>query len=336
MTIKYGTESDIRRDLAEKGSDQAWLDVLELRAFCEDTDEDILAYEKVLLHPFRGPSVIEDAQPSDGSLTGARIPKSWENWTSYFRTYLKGIPANFYAAAFDMAVDAAVNAKFLVHRVGRAGSGGGGVMRSRGHRSGTRGSEPAALALPAQPDRQARRGQLELASSRARVDRCAGQRRSHSRAAHSHWMTCCPSARQWAGANAEHAQASPRTPSEGARLLVEAAMAILRAPPSEETREDRAVRSCSASRPSLKNHRSSTVSTTLRRDAVQAGLTEIAAPPPPGRGQAGTARPGSRKLSPTSASPMRRLPALWSEPLPVLVEQRCRQPTPVNTWLTWS
>jgi hypothetical protein len=113
MTIKYGTESDIRRDLAEKGSDQAWLDVLELRAFCEETEEDILAYEKVLLHPFRQPGVSKSTTQRWVFDRRANT-ENWENWTSYFRTYLKGIPANFYAAAFDMAVDAAVNAKFLV------------------------------------------------------------------------------------------------------------------------------------------------------------------------------------------------------------------------------
>jgi hypothetical protein len=113
MTVKYGTENDIRRELAEKGSDQTWLDVLELCAFCEDTEEDILAYEKVLLHPFRGNG--SSKWTAQRWVFDRRTdPENWENWTGYFRRYLKGIPANFYETAFEMAVDAAVNAKFLV------------------------------------------------------------------------------------------------------------------------------------------------------------------------------------------------------------------------------
>jgi CHAT domain-containing protein len=113
MTVKYGTEGDIRRDLAERGSDQEWLDVLELRAFCKETDEDILAYEKVLLHPFRGPS--SSKWTAQRWVFDRRTdPQIWEAWTSYFRRWLKGIPANFYEIEFEMAVDAAVNAKFLV------------------------------------------------------------------------------------------------------------------------------------------------------------------------------------------------------------------------------
>jgi len=113
MTVKYGTEGDIRRDLAERGSDQDWLDVLELRAFCQETDEDILAYEKVLLHPFRGPS--SSKWTAQRWVFDRRTdPESWETWTGYFRKYLKGIPDNFNKIEFEMAVEAAVNAKFLV------------------------------------------------------------------------------------------------------------------------------------------------------------------------------------------------------------------------------
>lgn len=113
MTVKYGTENDIRRELAEKGSDQTWLDVLELCAFCEDTEEDILAYEKVLLHPFRGNG--SSQRTAQRWVFDRRTdPENWETWTGYFRRYLKGIPANFYKEAFEMAVDAAVNAHFLV------------------------------------------------------------------------------------------------------------------------------------------------------------------------------------------------------------------------------
>jgi hypothetical protein len=113
MTVIYGTEGDIRRELAEKGSDQAWLDVLELGAFCEDTEEDILAYEMVLLHPFRG--LGSSKRTAQQWVFDRRTdPEKWKTWTGYFRTYLKGIPGNFHETAFDMAVDAAVNANFLV------------------------------------------------------------------------------------------------------------------------------------------------------------------------------------------------------------------------------
>jgi len=116
MTVKYGTEHDIRHDLWEKGSDQDWLHVLELRAFSEETEEDILAYEMVLLHPFRGPgpSKWTGQQWVFDRRMDPADPEKWDTWTRFFRTYLKGIPANFYKTAFDMAVDAAVNAKFLV------------------------------------------------------------------------------------------------------------------------------------------------------------------------------------------------------------------------------
>lgn len=64
-----------------------------------------------------------------------------------------------------------------------------------------------------------------------------------------------------------HAQASPRTPSEGARLLVDAATAILRAPPSEETArivgEVLQRLETFPQEPSVVD-----LSTTLRRDAV--------------------------------------------------------------------
>jgi hypothetical protein len=112
MTVKYGTEGDIRRDLMERGSDQDWLDVLELRAFCQETDEDILAYEKVLLHPFRRSSKSEST--TQRWVFDRTNPQIWETWTDFFRRHLQGIPANFNTDTFVMAVDAAAIAKFLV------------------------------------------------------------------------------------------------------------------------------------------------------------------------------------------------------------------------------
>jgi len=113
-----------------------------------------------------------------------------------------------------------------------------------------------------------------------------------------------------------HTKASHRTPSEGAKLLAEAATAILRTPSEDTPRIVREVLErlkAFSQEPSVVD-----VSAKLRREAVRAGLTGIAAPLPTDEG--GPVPPGlaaeniasEPDAAPASAGP---------EPLPVLVER---------------
>jgi hypothetical protein len=115
-----------------------------------------------------------------------------------------------------------------------------------------------------------------------------------------------------------HGQATHRTPSEGAGLLVNAATAILRTPPSKETarivREVMDRLETFPQEPSVVD-----VSARLRRDAVQAGLTEVAAPPPPDEG--GTAPPSSVADDIASNELDAARASVWSQLLPALVER---------------
>jgi hypothetical protein len=114
-------------------------------------------------------------------------------------------------------------------------------------------------------------------------------------------------------------KASHRTPSEGAKLLAEAAMAILRTP-SEDT--PRIVREVLERLKGFPQEPSVVVvSAKLRREAVQAGLTGIAARFQ--RTRAGRCHQAWLRKMPPAASPMRRLPApgrnhcpFWSSETP--------------------
>lgn len=112
LTVKYSTEDDIRRQLSETGLDQKWLGVLKLQPFDSATEEDLLAYELVLLHPFRSAGSRNAEQ--EWVFNRAATPEDWARGTAYFRTYLKGIPANFQQVMFDATVDAGVMASFLL------------------------------------------------------------------------------------------------------------------------------------------------------------------------------------------------------------------------------
>jgi hypothetical protein len=112
-------------------------------------------------------------------------------------------------------------------------------------------------------------------------------------------------------------KASHRTPSEGAELLAEAAMAILRTP-SEDT--PRIVREVLERLKGFPQEPSvAVVSAKLRREAVQAGLTGIAAPLPTDEG--GPVPPGLAAENAASGEPDAAPASAGPEPLPVLVER---------------
>ena len=115
-----------------------------------------------------------------------------------------------------------------------------------------------------------------------------------------------------------HTQASPRTPSEGAEMLANAATAILRTPPLEVTA--RIVREVLDRLETFPREPSvADVSAKLRRDAVQAGLVEVAAPLSPDEG--GPASANSVADDITGSEPDAAPTSVWPEPLAVLAER---------------
>jgi hypothetical protein len=113
VAVMLGTGDDIRRQIGDRVVDTArWIDVHPLRPFSADGEEDLLAYESVLLYPFRG---------ADGSLASkpwvfnrALGPDQWDAWTTYLRRNLEGLPGRFgKAPEFELVLDAIYTARFL-------------------------------------------------------------------------------------------------------------------------------------------------------------------------------------------------------------------------------
>jgi len=114
-----------------------------------------------------------------------------------------------------------------------------------------------------------------------------------------------------------HTQASHRTWSEGAKLLADGATAIL-GTPSEDT--PRIVREVLARLETFPQEPSvADVSAKLRREAVRAGLTEIAVPLPADGG--GSAPPGLAADNDAGSEPAAAPASAERESLPVLVER---------------
>lgn len=106
VAVLLGTGDDIRRDVRDRTVPAAqWIDVHPLEAFSQFGDEDLLAYESVLLYPFRG---------AEGDI--ARTPwvfnrgldtEQWDEATAYLRRRWKGLPGSFGGGSdFEGVLDA--------------------------------------------------------------------------------------------------------------------------------------------------------------------------------------------------------------------------------------
>jgi CHAT domain len=110
LIVKYGAAGDFRRTLVETGIDEDWLEISELKAFDTSTEEDLLAYEHVLLHPFRSN---DDDLRERWVFDRALPPEKWARCAKWFRDRMKGIPSNFHSENYESAVTGALNAEYL-------------------------------------------------------------------------------------------------------------------------------------------------------------------------------------------------------------------------------
>ncbi|SEK60058.1 CHAT domain-containing protein [Blastococcus sp. DSM 46786] len=111
LTVRYEKEFDIRRKLAES-SDRRSVGVRHLVPFDANTGEDLLAYERVMLHPFR---------EGRGEDLGRRWvfdrdldEERWTRWTSRLRDFLQGTPAHFHDINYVAALAVGVDGNYLL------------------------------------------------------------------------------------------------------------------------------------------------------------------------------------------------------------------------------
>jgi hypothetical protein len=112
MAVKWESKDDIRRKVAEGRSDQAWLRSIQLEPFNQKTEEDLLAYEYVLLNPFRGTP--ESMMAKRWVFNRAASPRDWDKGTEYIRKWIKGKPAMFNLDYFEMVVETLEGTGLLV------------------------------------------------------------------------------------------------------------------------------------------------------------------------------------------------------------------------------
>jgi hypothetical protein len=102
VVVRYGDEGDIRRRLYERGTDVASMDVLALKPFDDATGEDLLAYERVLLNPFRTDDVGDLAK--EWVFNRALDPAKWDKGIGTIRHSLQGRPVRFHEEAYELTV----------------------------------------------------------------------------------------------------------------------------------------------------------------------------------------------------------------------------------------
>jgi hypothetical protein len=103
VVIRYGDEGDIRRRLYERRTDIQGVDVLRLEPFNDRTGEDLLAYERVMLNPFRTESAVSDLA-KEWVFNRELDPAKWDQGISAVRDYLKGRPVSFHEEAYEFAL----------------------------------------------------------------------------------------------------------------------------------------------------------------------------------------------------------------------------------------
>ncbi|HYT27361.1 MAG TPA: hypothetical protein VEP73_12855, partial [Actinomycetota bacterium] len=105
VAMTSSDQANLLRDLAEGHTDKPWLDLRTLRPFRGD-GEDLLAYQQVMLHPFRKePAGIADV-PWVFNRTLA--PALWDGYVKALRLTLKGWPSAFTGDLFTVLLWAQV------------------------------------------------------------------------------------------------------------------------------------------------------------------------------------------------------------------------------------
>jgi CHAT domain len=108
LVLEADQEPDIRHDLAGGGKNEEWLVSRGLKPF-DSEGEDMLAYELVLLNPFRSSGDELTRKPWIFN----RDPEKWAKSAGYARTFLEGRPQLFNDVIFDKFVRAGVDLDIL-------------------------------------------------------------------------------------------------------------------------------------------------------------------------------------------------------------------------------
>jgi hypothetical protein len=103
-SAKGGSANDRLREIAE-GRTPPWLVAKQLGPF-ERNDEDLLAYETVLLHPF-APNLYEQVSDVPWAFNDEIADEVREEWEEMFRNVMRGIPARFWTDTFYVLAEAA-------------------------------------------------------------------------------------------------------------------------------------------------------------------------------------------------------------------------------------
>ena len=114
VVVMLGEGDDIRRQVRDRTVPAArWMEVHKLEPFTQVGDEDLLVYESVLLHPFRG---------AEGDLASRRWvfnrdldQPDWQRNTGFLRRSLKGLPGKFGKHdSFEQTLDAIQTLNLIV------------------------------------------------------------------------------------------------------------------------------------------------------------------------------------------------------------------------------
>jgi hypothetical protein len=105
-----GTMDHFLRPIVESG--RSWLDVRELTGFLED-GEDMMAYELVLLNPFK-PDLLPGLSDRSWAFNPEAEDELRARWVSRFRRNLGGMPSALTDKVLYALVDAARDADFVV------------------------------------------------------------------------------------------------------------------------------------------------------------------------------------------------------------------------------
>jgi hypothetical protein len=113
VAVVLGTGDGIRQKIADRTlPGRTWLEVAPLGPFSQVGDEDLLAYESVLMYPFRGMagSIARQAWMFNRELKA----DDWDRSTGYLRRRLLGRPGRFDGSRFEEALDAAETMRLLI------------------------------------------------------------------------------------------------------------------------------------------------------------------------------------------------------------------------------
>lgn len=100
VVVRYGDEADIRRRLYERHTDMRSVDVLALEPFNDATGEDLLAYERVMLNPFR--KVDKDSDLAKEWVFNRELDAdTWNKSIGAIRHSMQGRPVRFHEEAYE-------------------------------------------------------------------------------------------------------------------------------------------------------------------------------------------------------------------------------------------